>query len=512
MNDASGDPLIGQLAGNYRLVRVLGEGGFGRVYLAEHPELGGRMAVKTLHRWVIEQHPEIAKRFLTEARTGSRQLHPRIIRVVDFGRFSDGAPWLMMEFLEGYDVAKLVERQGPLSLPVALSILAQTCEGLHVAHEHGIVHRDLKPQNLFVLDPSGEVKILDFGIAKVTDESISGDLRTRTGQAAGSFGFMAPEQARSMARTDRRADIFSLGAIAYYVLTGQLPFTGETITDYAMNIMNSAPPDPRLLRPDLPAGWMFAITQALGREPSDRPQTAVEFVRRLIPDVPGGVDIVRRVAPSLLDVSPSAMTMQPRADVDLSAPPTTASGTAFAAAHTHTPTQVGRGRTALFIAAGVGVAAAVIVTIAVASGRHGAATAIDSDAAVVRAVAPIDATTVSVAPADAAIAVDSAQAAAVPPADAAMTAAATPVDAGAPMDASAAGSAIRPVGFGTLAVHVSPWATVFVDGRRVGSTPISTRLAAGKHKVLLVNEDSGKREVVNVVVVEGRPTSIDRDW
>jgi len=287
------DPMLGQRAGRHVLTGTLGAGGMGRVYLAED-DRGSRVAVKTVLPELARSAP-ILERFALEARVSAALAHPRVVEVIDTGRFAHGAPWLMMELLIGGDVRARVRRDGPLPLDYALVILAQACEGLDAAHRAGVVHRDLKPDHVFVQD-SGAVTLLDLGVAQVDDPSLSCG---RDREVVGSIGTMAPEQAQGGA-VDRRADVFALGVVAYWMLTGAQPFAGDTIDAYLEAVHRGAP-DPRLLRPDVPAPWAAVIARALRFDRDERPPTAGDVARAMISGVTLGVSIVRAVAPSLLE-------------------------------------------------------------------------------------------------------------------------------------------------------------------------------------------------------------------
>ena len=199
----------GQLFGNYRMVRLLGEGGFGEVYLVENPLIGRRAAVKVLHT-ALAQDAELVRRFLNEARAASAIRHPNIIDVLDAGGTADGAPYILMEFLEGVSLQKRLADRGRLPLPDVLEIARQAGSALAAAHAAGIVHRDLKPENLFLVPdasaPGGEkVKVLDFGIAKIKHgSSTGGTVKTRTGIIMGSPAYMSPEQCKDSADVDLR--------------------------------------------------------------------------------------------------------------------------------------------------------------------------------------------------------------------------------------------------------------------------------------------------------------------
>jgi len=220
----------GHLFGNYRIVRLLGEGGFGEVYLAENPLIERRAAVKVLHT-AVAQDSELVRRFLNEARAASAIRHRNIIEVFDAGVTPEGAPYILMEFLEGVLLQRRLAERGRLTLPQTLEIARQAGSALAAAHAAGIVHRDLKPENLFLVPdlgpPGGErVKILDFGIAKIKRAGgTGGTLRTQTGLIMGSPAYMSPEQCKDSADVDLRSDIYSFAIIVYEMLTGRTPRT-----------------------------------------------------------------------------------------------------------------------------------------------------------------------------------------------------------------------------------------------------------------------------------------------
>ena len=217
---------VGQLFGNYRMVRLLGEGGFGEVYLVENPLIHRRAAVKVLHAG-LARDAELVRRFLNEARAASAIRHPNIVDVLDAGGTADGAPYILMEFLEGVSLQKRLADRGRLALPLVLDIARQAGSALAAAHAAGIVHRDLKPENLFLVPdtsaPGGEkVKVLDFGIAKIKHGSSSGGtVKTRTGIIMGSPAYMSPEQCKDSADVDLRSDVYSFATILYEMLAGR---------------------------------------------------------------------------------------------------------------------------------------------------------------------------------------------------------------------------------------------------------------------------------------------------
>ena len=228
---------------SYLVRRLIGEGGMGLVYEAEHVEIGRRVAVKVLHAMYTRQ-PEVVARFRSEARAATRIGHPHIIDVFDSGTTVDGAVYFVMEFLEGRDLSQLVEEEGPLPAARAIAIAREICQALMAAHKAGILHRDLKPENVFLIDRDGKhdfVKVLDFGIAK-TMEAVTervGRL-TNPGVAMGTPEYMAPEQAAGLP-VDARADVYAVGAIIYEMMSGRPPHEGAHIMEVLTRKATVAP-------------------------------------------------------------------------------------------------------------------------------------------------------------------------------------------------------------------------------------------------------------------------------
>ncbi len=266
--------MIGQLFGNYRAVSVLGEGGMGVVYLAEHPEIGRRVAVKVLHA-DFARDQSVLTRFLNEARAANAIRHPNIIEILDSGVLADRTPFLVMELLEGEPLSGRIKRVGKLPLNEIFDFSYQTASALSAAHAKGIVHRDLKPDNLFIVpDPHDEtrerMKVLDFGIAKLQQQSTADSLKTRTGTLMGTPIYMSPEQCRGIRTIDHRTDIYSLGVIIYEMLVGHPPFVSEGFGDLVNMHMNMPPPPPSGLRPDVPPALEALILTTLAKAPEDR--------------------------------------------------------------------------------------------------------------------------------------------------------------------------------------------------------------------------------------------------
>jgi serine/threonine-protein kinase len=221
------------LDGRYRIVRLLGEGGMGSVYLASHVGLGRDVAIKFLHA-DLASRDEMVGRFHREAQAAAAIRHKNIIEVFDVGMSPQGEPFLVMEYLEGESLAGLLKRAGPLNLGAACAVMEPTLQALQAAHRKGIIHRDLKPDNIFLAHQQGEppvVKIIDFGISKFTQCALD-KWRTKTGSILGTPAYMSPEQARGSAGLDHRTDIYSMGTIFFEMLTGALPFAGNNFAEY----------------------------------------------------------------------------------------------------------------------------------------------------------------------------------------------------------------------------------------------------------------------------------------
>ncbi len=288
--DADVDPLIGKLLGEtYQIIRVIGEGGMGKVYEARHLRLKERrFAVKTLHSDLATNH-EIVARFMREAESASSLSHPNVVDVFDVHHLPDGMPYFVGEFVDGEELATYVGRTGALKPRMAAVVGRQVCSALAAAHARGIVHRDMKPENIMLLEgskdavASGEVhavtvKVLDFGISKA-----GGSERThltRTGIIMGTPSYMAPEQARGKP-VDLRADIYSTGAVLYFALTGKRPFDSDDPTSTISMVLTQDPPRPRSLDPRIPEAIELIVQKAMAKEARDRYQTMGELAKAL---------------------------------------------------------------------------------------------------------------------------------------------------------------------------------------------------------------------------------------
>jgi serine/threonine-protein kinase len=278
--------MIGHKVNNYELTRLLGEGGMGAVYLAEHPLLGRKAAVKILKPEFVANQ-DLVQRFLNEARAANAIHHPNIIDIIDVGLLPEGVPYMMMEFLEGESLASRLQRMQRLPLGEAVKHARQTASALAAAHALGIVHRDLKPDNLFVIpdaqNPGQErIKVLDFGIAKLRPEFSPGTPKTSVGALMGTPAYMSPEQCMGKtAEIDHRSDIYALGIIFYEMLCGQPPFAGQNFGELFLQHVNGVPRPPRSLVPEIPVHIEAMILKALEKEPSDRIQTMDDFIALL---------------------------------------------------------------------------------------------------------------------------------------------------------------------------------------------------------------------------------------
>ena len=265
------------LAGRYRIKRLCGEGGMGRVYEAEHVEIGRRVAVKVLHP-AYSKTPEVVERFRREARAASRVGHPNIVDVTDSGTTDDGSFFFVMEFVEGVELGLVIFKEGPMAVGRALNIGAQMCDALQAAHDAGIIHRDLKPENVLLVTKEGQpdfVKVLDFGIAKSADfeETVKNNRRlTRPGVAMGTPEYMAPEQAAGKP-ADPRSDIYAVGSILYEMLTGTPPYEGENVMEVLHKKANQAPTPLGSLRPGISAAVEELVARSMARSPAVRPQS-----------------------------------------------------------------------------------------------------------------------------------------------------------------------------------------------------------------------------------------------
>jgi eukaryotic-like serine/threonine-protein kinase len=411
------------IAGKFQVDRVIGVGGMGLVVAATHVHLGQRVALKFL-RPDLATDRAVVERFLREARASAQLRGEHICRVSDVGVLDGGAPYFVMELLDGRDLASVLAAHGPIPVPNLADYVVQACVGLAEAHAAQIVHRDLKPANLFLTHrPDGAplLKIVDFGIAK-DSTSVNVHL-TRTDAVMGSPGYMSPEQLRSSRIADARSDVWALGVILFELSTGRPPFTAESITDLALRI--AIDPTPALRGPSIPAGFDQVVYRCLEKDPARRFPDVAQLAAALAPfGGPATRDRALSVA-RMLSTAPGAAGTAPT--VVVSAAPTTLGSSATSLERA----PGGRLRWGIPLGA---LAAGVLATVAVVKlrGEPHAAAVVDP------------ATTHPTMPAGAAIERASVPSPSAVLPDALPADAAPPIDAAGPVDAAPADAAVRP--------------------------------------------------------------------
>jgi serine/threonine-protein kinase len=237
------------------------------------------VALKLLRPDALAAEPTLLDRFKQEIKLARRITHRNVLRTHDFGE-ADGVPFISMEYLEGVTLKELVRNRGALPLGVGLSFAKQMCHGLEAAHTGGVVHRDIKPHNMLIIPESGELKIMDFGIARTTQVEKQDPSLTTAGTVMGTPDYMSPEQAHGQP-ADFRSDIYSLGIVLFEAMTGQLPFRGESVTQIIMAHIQKPPPRPRDLNRHLPQGLETAILRCLVKDPGARYQSIHELLQAL---------------------------------------------------------------------------------------------------------------------------------------------------------------------------------------------------------------------------------------
>jgi len=276
------------VAGKYKIERLLGQGGMGVVVAAMHIHLRQRVAIKFL---LPDAEKDLVTRFMREARASAKLKSEHVARVMDVAELSEAlgrAPYMVMEYLDGSDLSRVLRKRGALPVEDAVDYLLQACEAIAEAHSVGIIHRDLKPANLFLTkaaDGSACVKVLDFGISKDTSDPIGDEDEqlTRTTAVLGSPYYMAPEQMRSTRTVDARADIWSIGVILYQLVTKVVPFKAPGFVELALMVVNDEPRKPTEHRPDLPPALEAAILRALRKNPAERFATVAELAAAIAP-------------------------------------------------------------------------------------------------------------------------------------------------------------------------------------------------------------------------------------
>jgi serine/threonine protein kinase len=278
------------LRGKYEVQKKIGAGGMATVYLAKHKAFNELRAIKVVSSRNLEDQ-NFMRRFKTEAIITRKLQHPNAVRVDDLDETEDGRPFIVMEYVQGANLRSTIQNEGPLPLKRALNIAAQAAAALAAAHELGITHRDIKPDNILLIrqpDGSDMVKVLDFGIAKVREGSFDiggGYTATQTGLIIGTPQYISPEQAKGEQgdQIDGRADLYSLGIVLYEMVTGELPFQSQTAVGMLMHHLQTPPPDPKQVKPDLniPPSLSALLHKALEKDPANRYQTAQDMLRAI---------------------------------------------------------------------------------------------------------------------------------------------------------------------------------------------------------------------------------------
>jgi serine/threonine-protein kinase len=271
------------IAGRFRLERLLGRGSMGSVWLARHLSLDVDVAVKFIDPAFRDQKDHRG-RFALEAQAAARINSPHVVNVLDFGAEDSGRLYIAMEYLQGEDLGKVLDRHdGRLSLETTARLVSHACRGLGRAHALGIAHRDIKPENLFLCGDLGDddfvLKILDFGVAKAGDDNVVDLVATTAGQLVGSPAYMSPEQARGSLDIDFRSDLFSLAVVVYHCLTGSFAFGGGSLTDLLVNIVSKDPTPPTRYTPSLPRALDDWFVRALDKKPARRFPSAKDFAQ-----------------------------------------------------------------------------------------------------------------------------------------------------------------------------------------------------------------------------------------
>jgi tetratricopeptide (TPR) repeat protein/tRNA A-37 threonylcarbamoyl transferase component Bud32 len=275
------DPFVGRLVGGrYRVVKKLGGGGMGSVYEAEHVLIGRRVALKLLHPQYASNR-DVVRRFQNEARAAATLGHPNILEALDMGRTEDGLPFLVLELLEGHDLDHEIVERGAMPIDRAVIIALEIADALSAAHAAGIVHRDLKPENVFLTN-DGRVKVLDFGISKITSSLVTGGL-TAPGQMMGTPQYMAPEQFEDASKADPRSDVYALGVLLYRELTGALPFSAPSLPQLLMKIVSTVPTPVAELRRDCPIDLSDIVSRAMASDAGARFASMEELARAIAP-------------------------------------------------------------------------------------------------------------------------------------------------------------------------------------------------------------------------------------
>jgi serine/threonine-protein kinase len=281
-NTARSVDLAGRKIAGYRLLRLLGRGGMGEVYLGEHRRSGRRCAIKLIRTERAADKQSVA-RFKREVRAAAKFAHPNIVRILEDGRTENGTTYYVMEYLPGISLEELIATEGPQSAARVIHFLRQACRALGEVHARGLIHRDVKPANLFVTrrcNAHDVLKVLDFGLVKQLVEVGSARL-THDGAVSGTPHFMSPEQARGSEAVDARSDIYSLGAVAYALLTGRPPFEGHSALEVLIAHARDAVTPPSQCVAEVPADLEKIVLRCLTKKPEQRYQSMAELEQAL---------------------------------------------------------------------------------------------------------------------------------------------------------------------------------------------------------------------------------------
>ena len=274
------DELIGRNIGSYRVEKQLGKGGMGSVYMGIHPVIGSKVAIKFLHPQYAHDD-KIVDRFFNEARAVNVIGHDNILKILDLNITEDNRHYFVMEYLQGRPLQALLKHNVAIPLEVTGPILMQCCDALEAAHRKGIIHRDLKPDNVYLITMKGKknfVKVVDFGIARVTDDQGISTGKTQTGMVMGTPAYMSPEQGSgASSKIDGRSDIYSLGVMMYQMACGRLPFPGSNFGEVLIGHLQQAPPPPREIKPETPEGFEAIILKCLEKQQENRFQSMKEL-------------------------------------------------------------------------------------------------------------------------------------------------------------------------------------------------------------------------------------------
>jgi serine/threonine-protein kinase len=352
---------VGQVvAGKYRIDSVIGEGGMGYVVAAHHLQLETRVAIKLL-KPELSANAEAVARFGREARAAVRIVSQHVARVFDVGTLDNGAPYMVMEYLEGADLANLIAQRGPFPIPEAIDYVLQACEAISEAHAAGVVHRDLKPANLFCVrrpDGATSIKVLDFGISKMTGTGANSFNHTKTTAIMGSPFYMSPEQMESTRGVDTRTDIWGLGVILYELVTARTPFEGAALPEICLRVATQQPPSMRSIRAEVPPNLELAILKCLEKDRDKRYSNVAELAIALrdfaTPRGRHSVDNIVRALPSSQEAVAAAT---------LPAPSDAGAKTIEPFGSTHPPITGGKGKTVALV---LGIAGVVVAGVVVA--------------------------------------------------------------------------------------------------------------------------------------------------